>query len=96
MRLFLALWLALFAVQTSELIAVVSPDGCVESSAGAPGDACPDACTRCICCARVAVVILDISPAGTPVPVTRALVPAPSHLAPDPCPRGILHVPRHS
>lgn len=96
MRLFLALWLALFAVQTTELIAVVSPDGCIESSAGSPDDACPDACARCICCARVAVIILDLAPEGTPVPVTRVRPPAPSNLVPDPCPRRILHVPRHS
>lgn len=96
MRVFLALWLVLFAVQTSDLIAVVSPDECVDAGAGAPGDACPDSCARCICCARVPVVVLPAPIDAAPAAVASADRPASVDPATDPAPRGILHVPRHS
>jgi hypothetical protein len=93
-RIFLALWLALFAVQASDLVAACAPDDCVEQSEEAAGDNCPDDCARCVCCARVPVFV--------PHPVDNAPSEARAGLAGPAVidavtsaePRGILHVPR--
>jgi hypothetical protein len=92
-RLFLALWLALFAVQTCDVIAAIAPDGCVEES-GAPDDRCPESCARCVCCARVAA-FLPPGPATSPVAgLVRATVAPPLDPSTTPSPRAVFHVPK--
>ena len=96
MRLFLALWLAVFAVQSTELLTVVAPDGCVESTGGSATDDCRDGCLRCVCCARVAAFVTQShTPAGAPglatTPIALRVRPAA-----DPGPRAIYHVPKAS
>jgi hypothetical protein len=94
MRLFLVLWLALFAVQTSDLLAAVSPDECAESDAGAADDACPDDCARCVCCARAAVFVAHAVPPLAGVPVAPLPIVAPGDRPSSADPHGILHVPK--
>jgi hypothetical protein len=94
MRLLLALWLALFTVQSSGLVAAVSPDECVESSAGAADDVCPDDCARCVCCARVPLFVPHVlaPPAreqATPLPRV-GVTDCPASAEPS----GIFHVPK--
>jgi hypothetical protein len=93
-RLFLAAWLALFAIQSSDLLAAVVPDDCVEETRGSAADPCSENCARCVCCARI------------PVFVPQALVPTPTDaltvadaqppLAPSTtaAPRGVFQVPK--
>jgi hypothetical protein len=95
-RLFLALWLAVFAVQSTELLTVVAPDECTENSSTSAGDACRDGCLRCICCARVPVFVTQVSTgsAAPAVAVTEAIMRA--RAVADPTPRAIYHVPKAS
>jgi len=95
-RLFLLVWLAAFAAQATDVLALVAPDACSEEVQGSDRDPCQDGCARCLCCARVAVFL------------TRAAAPSRvEHVAPaaslpplDPsttaAPRGIFHVPKGS
>jgi hypothetical protein len=95
-RLFLVLWLAVFAVQATELLTVVAPDGCTENASTSAGDACRDGCLRCICCARVPVFVTQgsTSAAAPGIAVTEAIVRA--RAVADPTPRAIYHVPKAS
>ena len=93
-RLFLAVWLAAFAVQTTDLLASVVPDECVEDTQGSGADPCPERCTRCVCCARLPVFVPPVAaPAPTAAPVTADALQTidPST---TPHPRGVLHVPK--
>ena len=93
LRIFLAAWLALFAVQTTDLLAIVAPDGCVED-AGRLGDNCQETCAYCVCCARVPVFVTEVA---SPVPTGQvaAAEPSLSFIRPaSPDPRGIIHVPK--
>jgi hypothetical protein len=56
-RLFLAVWLAVFAVPAIDLLAVIAPDSCTEETAGSAMDPCQEGCPRCLCCARVSAFI---------------------------------------
>jgi hypothetical protein len=93
-RLFLAIWLAAFAAQTTDLVASVIPDNCIEESRGSSADPCPENCVRCVCCARLSVFVPQVlapEPADTGG-VTEPLPPLdPSTNA---LPLGILHVPK--
>jgi len=96
MRLFLALWLAAFALQTTDLLTVVAPDRCIESTGASTADDCRDGCLRCICCARVSVFVTQSC-----APVTSpglAVIPTASRVRPvaDPGARAIYHVPKTS
>lgn len=93
-RLFLALWLALFAVQTSDLIATVVPDECVESDAGTADDACPDDCARCVCCARVPVFVPHVAAVAAGEPIVPRPIPPSSDAATSAEPHGIFHIPK--
>jgi hypothetical protein len=94
-RLFLACWLAVFALQSADVFALVAPDGCFDVSEGNESDDnCPDqGCTRCLCGARI--------PAPVTTTMTMSLEP-PSAFAPpafrtpatSAAPRRILHVPK--
>ena len=95
-RLFLALWLAVFALQTTDLLTVVAPDGCAESTDASVPDDCRDGCLRCVCCARVPVFVTQ-----NPVPVRLARLRArrrerAERPVADPGPRAIYHVPKPS
>jgi hypothetical protein len=92
-RLFLALWLVLFTVQASDLLAVVMPDGCTEEATGS-ADPCADACLRCICCARPALFVAQADMGDAAAPAVRAAAPARIDSSTDTVPRGILHVPK--
>lgn len=93
-RLFLAVWLAAFSVQSTELLASVIPDDCVEDTRGSAADPCSDDCARCVCCACVPVFVPHVSastPADTPVVAEPV---APIDPSTSPLVRGILHVPK--
>ena len=96
-RLLLAVWLAAFAVQTTDLVALVAPDECTEKVEGTATDPCADgACTRCVCCARVPAFV----PQGLLGPVVQRITRV-SQLPPlEPftaaSPQGIFHVPKNS
>ena len=94
MRLFLTLWLVLFSVQASDLLAAVAPDGCTEEATGS-ADACADACLRCICCARPSVFIAQADLANAPTTAVRVIAPSRIDSFTDAIPRGILHVPKN-
>lgn len=95
LRLFLAVWLALFALQSADVFALVAPDGCFEATEGGTDpDGCPDqSCPRCLCNARVPApatlaVTFAVEP---PVAMAPTAIISPSTSA---SPRGILHVPK--
>lgn len=93
-RLFLAVWLAAFAVQSTDLLASVLPDDCVEDTRGSGTDPCSENCARCVCCTRLPVFVPQVlvSPARE-VLVDAEAIPliAPATTA---HPRGVLHVPK--
>jgi hypothetical protein len=93
-RLFLAIWLAAFAVQSTDLLATVIPDECVEDIRGSAADPCPQDCARCVCCARVPIFVSPIvaSPAADVLVATDPLR-AIDALA-SAFPHGIFHVPK--
>jgi hypothetical protein len=94
-RLFLAVWLAAFAVQTTDVLAAVAAETCDEES-GAAFDPCPEACAHCLCCARVTASM----PQNPPVPLgadgQRGGTPAPLDPSTTASPHGVYHVPKHS
>ena len=93
-RLFLAVWLAAFAVQSTDLLATVVPDDCVEDTRGSAGDPCSENCARCVCCARVPVFVPQVSAsAPSDALVIADTIPPIDHQT-SPAPRGILHVPK--
>ena len=94
-RLFLALWLALFAVQTCDLIAAIAPDGCVEDS-GKANDQCPESCARCVCCARVSAFIPPMPSLDPDAEAARPVAQRPHDPSTIPSPRTIFHVPKPS
>jgi hypothetical protein len=94
--LFLALWLALFSVQSADIVALVAPDDCFDvGQSDDRQDPCPDFCPRCVCCVRIAV-----SPSFGPrigiEPPTIAVVPVVLDSFTNPQPRVIFHVPKTS
>ena len=93
-RLFLAFWLAAFAVQSTDLLATVIPDECVEDTRRSAADPCPQNCARCVCCARGPIYVPQVvaSPAAD---VLIGALPLPAIDAPTSAfrPR-ILHVPK--
>lgn len=95
-RFVLAVWLALFAVQSSDIVMVLAPDDCVEDTRGTSSDACGDDCARCVCCHRVPSLIasLTVAPTITQV-VDFADRPLDRH-PPSAEPNRILHVPKAS
>jgi hypothetical protein len=94
-RLFLAVWLAAFALQSANVLALVVPDDCTEEVSGTEADPCPDACPRCFCCARGPAFVPQVAPASVPQVVLHGPTP---FLAPatTPSPHGIYHVPKNS
>jgi hypothetical protein len=95
-RLFLALWLAAFAVQMTDILPVVVPDGCSEETRGSTNDPCRDACPRCLCCARVPIFVPQVAQAAsTPVGAIVPMPPVRDRVLP-PLPHAIFHVPKHS
>ena len=94
LRVFLTLWLAAFAVQTTDLLATVIPDSCVEDTRGSAADPCPENCARCVCCARLPVFVPHVlAPTAADVLGVDDPLP-PIERTTNPAPRGILHVPK--
>lgn len=92
-RFLLVLWLAAFAVQTSEVLAAVAPDQCVEDT-GSASDPCPEQCARCVCCARVPSSIAPVLTIAA-IEMPADVVPrAPERQLPSAEPHRILHVPK--
>ena len=92
-RLFLVIWLAAFAVQSTELLAGVVPDDCVEETRGA-ADSCPQNCARCVCCARLPMFVAPVlTQASLDTPASAAILP-PTDFSTSAFPRGVLHVPK--
>jgi hypothetical protein len=94
-RVLLSLWLAVFTIQATDLLIAAAPDTCTQETRDT-SDQCPDACLRCLCCARVAAFVPQL-----PQPAQRQLVVRTMHAAPlapstTPSPHGILHVPKAS
>jgi hypothetical protein len=92
-RACLVLWLALFSLQTSDLIAAVAPDGCVEQSESS-SDPCQEGCPRCVCCARLPPCVAQASADLDSEPAVPVVAPRSIELPPAAEPHGILHVPR--
>ena len=93
-RLFLAVWLVAFVVQSTDLLASIIPDDCVEDTRGSAGDPCPENCARCICCARLPVFVPQVSASVLSESVDLTdLLPLIDRVT-GPAPRGILHVPK--
>ena len=95
-RTVLALWLALFAVQSSDLLAVVAPDGCVEDARGSIPDPCPDRCAHCVCCARVPTLLPSAVPVVSIAPGTEIAVPPFVASRSTAEPGRVFHVPKAS
>ena len=93
LRVFLTVWLAAFALQTTDLLATVVPDGCVEDARGSAADPCPENCARCVCCARLPILIPQIeAPTSDVLVSTEALPPIQRSITSIPHP--IFHVPK--
>ncbi len=93
-RLFLAVWLVAFAVQSTDLPASVVPDGCVEDTRGSAADPCPEDCARCVCCARLLGFVPHLLAAAPTDAVADAVPLPPIDPSTNAVPRGILHVPK--
>jgi hypothetical protein len=92
-RVLLIVWLAAFAVQSTELLAAVVPDDCVEDVRGTTDD-CPQSCARCVCCARLPIFVTKApAPAVLDVPARPVADSTPDSM-PAADPRGVLHVPK--
>lgn len=93
-RIFLAVWLAGFAVQATDLLTVIAPDDCTEETRGSASDPCSDGCPRCMCCARVPVFIPQAALlTGSPLLEEAVLLP-PADRWTTPSPAAIFHVPK--
>jgi len=92
-RFFLALWLALFVVQGTELLASVVPDDCVDTRGSAP-DPCPQNCASCVCCARLPVFVPQVSASASIGTVVAVEPPPVIDHATSPHPLGVFHVPK--
>ena len=93
LRVFLTLWLAAFAVQSTELLASVVPDDCVEDTRGSDGDPCQENCARCVCCARVPIFILHVELPAAAVLVKTVSLPRLERPTAS-FPPSIYHVPK--
>jgi hypothetical protein len=93
-RLFLAVWLAVLAVQSTDLVATLVPDDCVEGTRDSADDPCAGNCARCVCCARFPVFVAQVlASAVTEAPVATDPIP-PTDSSSSPVARGVLHVPK--
>jgi hypothetical protein len=95
-RVFLAAWLAVFAVQASDVLMMVVPDDCTEDVRGSAADPCPDGCPRCHCCARVPIFIPQTVSDPLPPHATAARMLSPIDPFTTPSPHGVFHVPKIS
>jgi hypothetical protein len=95
-RLFLAAWLAAFAVQTSDVLTLTAPDACTEDVRGSADDPCPDSCPRCLCCARILMFVPQVTSDLTTRQVSFARPLPPLDPSTTASPQGIYHVPKHS
>ena len=93
LRLFLTVWLAAFAVQSTDLLASVVPDSCVEDTRGSAADPCPENCARCVCCARVPLFVLHIVSPVSDLLVNAVSLP-PIQRSTISVPQPIFHVPK--
>lgn len=93
-RLFLAVWLALFALQSGGVVLAIAPDDCVYATRGTPSDSCRDDCARCVCCHRVqsmAAALAAVAPVAHLIEVAALSFDNARATAE---PRDILHVPK--
>jgi hypothetical protein len=86
---------ALFVVQTTEVVSWIAPDTCAEETRRS-ADLCPEGCPRCICCARIVPFVTQTIVDALPQELTRGRAPVLFEAPADPGPRGIYHVPKHS
>jgi hypothetical protein len=93
-RVCIVLWLAVFTIQSADLLTIVAPDSCTEEVQGSAADPCSDGCARCVCCARVPVFIPRAVPLVAEGEVARPEPVLPGDAPTDPTPRGIFHVPK--
>jgi hypothetical protein len=93
-RLFLALWLVVFAVQVTDLIAAVAPDACVSEAGSSATDSCPQNCARCVCCSRVSVFVPQVIVSASAHVATLLVPVSPSDSPISTVARRILHVPK--
>ena len=95
-RLFLVIWLAAFAAQATDLLALVAPDECTEETRGTAGDPCDDGCRALhVLRPRAGLRSSGFAPARTDVSARLVMLP-PTAPSAAPIPRGIFHVPKHS
>jgi hypothetical protein len=95
-RLVLAVWIAAFCVQTTDMLALVASDDCTEDVRGTAADPCPEGCPQCLCCARGPVFVPELATAESVTQVAPIVVSSPVQLLSDPNLLGVYHVPKHS
>jgi hypothetical protein len=95
-RLFLAVWCAAFAIQTTDVLALIAPDACTEDVQGSAVDPCPEGCPRCLCCARVPTFVPQTTTELIVQPEPFAGAASPVDPSTTASPHGIYHVPKHS
>jgi hypothetical protein len=67
-RWFLAVWLVALSIESTDLLALMAPDECLELAGDSSAtDPCPDVCFRCFCCART-TVMPSLTPKAAPAP----------------------------
>lgn len=93
MRLFLAVWLGVFALDTSGAVALVAPDDCVALVDVEADEGCPDTCPRCVCCARAPGLASPTIMSGSNASTWTVWLPLLEPVT-HPAPRGILHIPK--
>jgi hypothetical protein len=95
-RLFLAVWLAAFAVQTAGVLTLTAPDTCTEDVRGSANDPCADGCPRCLCCARIPAFVPQAASDLTVQHVSFSAPLPPLDPATTASPHRIYHVPKTS
>ena len=90
------MWLAAFTLQAADVLALVVPDTCTAETAGSANDPCPDACPRCLCCARVTVFISSLVESAATEVAGSARFPVPLEPSTTASPLGIFHIPKTS
>ncbi|HEY1303853.1 MAG TPA: hypothetical protein VGF24_09920 [Vicinamibacterales bacterium] len=94
-RVLLALWLGLFAMQATDVLAFVAPDDCVGGCSSSRDDACQTGtCMRCVCCARTVAPVTPVTVVLSSTASVVVDVPSFTEFVPSPDPRGILHIPK--
>ena len=98
-RTLVLLIVVLCAVQSTQLIAFIAPDDCLELSSGGnqgEDDDCPTQCARCLCCARRPLPVPEASVHAPDAQMAPSTVPVDLLVQSSGSPQDVFHVPRTS